>query len=251
MAGVQEKPKGPMIVNIACPKCGGQATEYGEKRWSCSFCGNKFVLAADPSHTFVQSNVHIQGQAAFELDVANAKRPFPKMVKMNEHNPDFFGKLIAENRLKITAHERQVSRKKIIKNVALFVCGVMWFIGCLGLLGALLPPHDADHAAVIVGLILWAMVSLFPFAVFLKFRNEMREYGVMILKFQQAIASFEQQNSMDTKIGDFIVCPHCDSPADYFPLNSPPPPEGLKHCLKCGRQYFTNGLNSYRALFNK
>jgi hypothetical protein len=240
-----------MIVNMACPKCGGQATEYEEKKWSCSFCGNRFVLAADPSHTFVQSNIHIQGQATFELDVPNAKAPVPKMVKMNEHNPDFFGKRIAENRLKITAHERQVGRKKIMKNVALSICGVMWFIGCLALLGALLPPHDSDQGAVIVGLVLWAMLSLFPFAIFLKFANEMRQYGLMILKFQQANLSFEQQNLMDTKIGDFMVCPHCDSVADYFPLKSPPPKEGLKHCLKCGRQYFTNGLTAYRILINK
>jgi protein-arginine kinase activator protein McsA len=62
-----------MLINIACPKCGGKATEYDDKKWSCSFCGNKFIFTVDPSHTFVQSNVHIQGEAPFELDVAKAK----------------------------------------------------------------------------------------------------------------------------------------------------------------------------------
>jgi len=34
-----------MIVNMACPKCGGQATEYDEKKWSCLRCPRKFSTA--------------------------------------------------------------------------------------------------------------------------------------------------------------------------------------------------------------
>jgi Zn finger protein HypA/HybF involved in hydrogenase expression len=241
-----------MIVNMACPKCGGQATEYDEKKWSCPFCGNKFTIAVGPSHTFVQSNVHIQGHASFELDVANVKLPLPKMVKMIEHDPDFFGKLITENTLKIAVHQRQASRKKATKTLALACCVLLWSFGALACFGILVGPRDSESVGTgIVGVVLLAIVSLFPFAVFLYFRKEMREYNLMIQKFQQTISSLEEQNSMDTKVGDYIVCPHCESALDYFALNCPPPVEGLKHCLKCGRQYFSNGLNSYRVLFNK
>jgi hypothetical protein len=241
-----------MIVNMACPKCGGQATEYDEKKWSCLRCGNKFVYApVQPSHTFVQSNVHIQGQATFELDVANTKLPSPKMVKMIEHDPNYFGKRISDNAFKITWHQREASRKKTIKNFALAICVLMWLIGSLPFLGALLSPHDSEQGFVIPGLVLWGMVSLFPFAIFRIFRKEMREDNLMIQHFQQTNSSIEQQNLMDTRVGDYIICPHCETTSDYVPLNSPPPIEGLKHCLKCGRQFFTSGLNSYPVLFKK
>jgi rubredoxin len=102
-----------MIVNMACPKCGGQATEYDERKWSCLRCGNKFIFAPEqPSQTFVQSNVHIEGQAAFELDAANIKPPSPKMVKMAEHDPDYFRERIANNAYRITDLQEQVPWKK-------------------------------------------------------------------------------------------------------------------------------------------
>lgn len=241
---------------MACPKCGGQATEYDEKKWSCLRCGNKFVFApTQPSHTYVQSNVHIQGQATFELDAANAKSPSPKMVRMIEHDPNYFGKRIADNALKITWHQRQASQKKIIKNLALIFCVLLWSFGGLGclavLVGLFVGPHDSDDGSGMVGVILLGLISLFPFFVFRNFRKEMREYNLMVQNLQQTNSSFEQQNLMDTKIGDFIICPHCETTSDYVPINSPPPIQGLKHCLKCGRQFFTSGLNSFPILFNK
>src|SRR5665213_2181975 len=142
-----------MIVNMACPKCGGQATEYDEKKWSCLRCGNKFVFApVQPSHTFVQSNVHIQGQAAFELDAANAKLPVPKTVKMIEHDPNYFGKRIADNILKITAHQRQASRKKSIKNLALFFLVLLWSFGGLVFLVILAAAYAHDSESVSSGI---------------------------------------------------------------------------------------------------
>jgi ribosomal protein L37AE/L43A len=236
-----------MIVNMACPKCGGQATEYDEKKWSCLRCGNKFVFApVQPSHTFVQSNVHIQGQATFELDVANAKPSSAKMVKMIEHDPNYFGKQIADNALKIMVHQRQASRKKSIQSFALIMCVLLWSFGALAFLGILVGPHDSNSVGSgVVGLVILGLVSLFPFFVFRNFHKEMREYNLMVQNLRQTNASLEQQNLMDTRIGDYIVCPHCETTSDYVPINSPPPVEGLKHCLKCGRQFFTSGLNSF------
>ena len=102
-----------MIVNMACPKCGGQATEYDENKWSCLRCGNKFIFAPEqPRQTIVQSNVHIQGQSNFELDTANARSPVPRMVKMAEHDPDYFGKRMAGNTLQITRLQQLLRRKK-------------------------------------------------------------------------------------------------------------------------------------------
>jgi hypothetical protein len=243
-----------MIVNMACPKCGGQATEYDDKKWSCLRCGNKFIFApAQPSQTFVQSNIHIQGQATFELDAANTRPPVPKMVKMIEHDPDYFGKHIAINALKTAALQRQVPRGKIIKNIALFFFFVLMFwCGSVIYVGVFAEPHDSDTVvAVIMVFIFFGLPSLIPFYVYRRYRKQVRDYNSLIKNLQQTNSSLEQQNLMDTKIGDYIICPYCATPSDYVALNSPPPVEGLKHCLKCGRQFFTSGFNSYPVLFKK
>jgi hypothetical protein len=244
-----------MIVNMACPKCGGQATEYDEKKWSCLRCGNKFVFAPiQPSHTFVQSNVHIQGQATFELDAANSKPPVPKTVKMIEHDPNYFGKQIADNVVKITVHQRQASQKKTIKNLGLIFCVLLWSFSGLVFLVILAAAfaHDSESVgSCIAGLVILGLLSLFPFFVFHNFRKEMNVYNLMVRNLQQTNSSLEQQNLMDTKVGDNMLCPHCETTFGYVPVNSPPPIEGLKHCLKCGRQFFTSGLNSFQVLFKK
>lgn len=243
-----------MIVNMACPKCGGQATEYDENKWSCLRCGNKFIFApVQPSQTFVQSNVNIQGQATFELDTANTKPPVPRMAKMIEHNPGYFGKRIADNATKITALQSQLSGEKVKKSIALLIFLVMLFwCGCVVCVGIFAEPHDSDTVgAVIMVFILFGLPTLIPFYKYRRLRRQTREGNSQIKNLQQANLSMEKQNVMDTKIGDYIVCPYCTAPSDYVALNSPPPVEVLKHCLKCGRQFFTSGLNSYPVLFKK
>jgi len=243
-----------MIVNMACPKCGGQATEYDENKWSCLRCGNKFIFAPEqPSQTIVQSNVNIQGQATFELDAANIKSPSPKMVKMAEHDPDYFRERIANNAYRITDLQKQVPWKKIIKYIALlFFIPLMSWCGIVVCVVVFAEPHDSDDVvAGIVLLVFSGMPALISFYVYRRFRNQLREYNSQIKKLQQANLSMEQQNLMDTKIGDYVICPYCAAPSDYVALKSRPPVEGLKHCLKCGRQFFTSGLNSYPILFKK
>ena len=243
-----------MLVNMACPKCGGQATEYDEKQWSCSFCGNKFVVAVDPRHTSVQSNVHIQGQATLELDVANAKPPSPKMLKMCEHDPNHFGKRIADNAFKIGIYQRQASRNKTIKNFALVIFVLMWLFGGLVLVLLFEGSKDPDSVSFglgIYGLVFLGLLSPILLFAYIHCRKDVFNCNLMIQKFQETNFSLQKQNLMDTRVGDYIVCPHCEATLDYFPINSPPPVEGLKHCLKCGRQFFTKGLNSYPVRFNK
>jgi hypothetical protein len=243
-----------MLVNIACPKCGGKATEYDDKKWSCSFCGNKFVLTIDPSHTFVQSNIHIQGQAPFELDVTKAKPPVPKMVKMIEHDPNYFGKRIKDNTFTISVYQHQASRNKTIKNAVLAIFLLMWLFGILLLVPLFKGPSGPDSinfSLGIIGLVLLLILSPILLFAYVHCHKEISASKSMIQKFQAITSSLQQENSMDTKIGDYIVCPHCEAALDYFPINSPLPIEGLRHCLKCGRQFFTKGLRSYPVVFNK
>jgi hypothetical protein len=245
-----------MIVNMACPKCGGQATEYDDKKWSCLRCGNKFIYApVQPSHTFVQSNVHIQGQATFELDAKNAKPPVPKTAKI-----DNLTKSITENTHRIAGINRRISSHKVIKRIALYFTVLIGGPGLMVIIVALVgsfsdkdfPGDGGENVGFLLVLCtVLGMLLIGPVAAFVIFRNKIREDNSLMQKLQQTISSLEQQNLADTKVGEYVICPYCENAAHYVPLNSPPPVEGLKHCLKCGRQFFTSGLNSYPVVFKK
>jgi rubredoxin len=248
-----------MIVNMACPKCGGQATEYDENKWSCLRCGNKFIFAPEqPRQTIVQSNVHIQGQGNFDLDTANARPPAPRIIKMIEHDPGYFSKRIAINTTKITALQNELPWKVTKKNIALPIFLVMligWGIVLSLVLWTALfvkPRPDGDVVEqIVIFLFLIGLPALISFFIYRPLHNRVRELKSQLKELQQSNLSMGQENSRDTKIGDYIVCPHCAAPSDYVALKSPPPAEGLRHCLKCGQQFFTSGLNSYPVLFKK
>jgi|ERR1700722_828526 len=238
-----------MIINMACPKCGAQATEYDEKKWSCLRCGNKFVYEpVQPSHTFVQSNVQIHGQATFELDVANAKSPLPKMVKMIEYDPSYFGKQIAGENNKITGYKALKYPIYILQAVFLSICVVLVLVELLCFYSIMFYSHD-DFVGNIVAVVGVGVFFFISFLLFRRFRSAIKTHNLNIQNCQQAIYSFEHQNQTDTKVGDYIVCPHCETAFEYIPLNSAPPTESLKHCLNCGRQFFNSGLNSYPVKF--
>jgi len=110
---------------------------------------------------------------------------------------------------------------------------------------------DLIITADIVTVIIFGLPALVALFFYIRFRKQVLACKSKIKDLQQANLSMEQQNSMDTKIGDYIVCPHCAAPSDFVVLKSPPPAEGLRHCLKCGQQFFTSALNSYPVLFKK
>jgi len=237
-----------MIVNMACPKCGGQSTEYDDKKWSCLRCGNKFVYEpTQASHTLVQSNIHIQGQATFELDVENAKSPLPKLVKMIEHDPSYFGKQIEDKKRAITASKALKYPIYILKYFFLSICVVVGLVEVF--IGLSILTNKSNSDGDIFGF--FGNIGLFvvSFMLFWKFRKSIKQHDVVIQHLEQMIYSLEHDNRTDTKIGDYIICPHCENPFEYVTLNSMPPAESLKHCLNCGRQFFTSGLNSYPVQF--
>ena len=238
-----------MIVNMACPKCGGQSTEYDDKKWSCLRCGNKFVYEpTQASHTLVQSNVHIQGQATFELDVENVKSPLPKMVKMIEYDASFYGKQIEAKKGAIAASKVIKYPIYILQVVFLSICVLLVLVELLCFYSIAFYSHDdpSGNVVAVVGVGIFFAIS---FWLFRKFRKRIKYQDLIIQHCQQTIYSLEYQNQTDAKIGDYIVCPHCETPFEYVVLNSMPPAESLKHCLNCGRQFFTSGLNSYPVRF--
>jgi len=179
------------------------------------------------------------------------------MVKMIEHDPNCFGKRIEENKRFIVAINRRLSSHRFKRLIALIFIVVMGLVMVMAILGALealeSPPDKSDDSndvgMALVGLVMCGFFMLLPVLAFFYCRKEIRQDNLLIQKLQQTISSFEQQNHMDTRIGNYIICPHCETTLEYVPVDTPPPIEGLKHCLKCGRQFFTSGLNSYPVLF--
>jgi DNA-directed RNA polymerase subunit RPC12/RpoP len=221
-----------MIINMACPKCGAQATEYDEKKWSCLRCGNKFVYEpVQPSHTFVQSNVQIQGQATFELDVANAKSPLPKMVKMIEYDPSYFGRQIADINNEISARKTLKFPIYILQFIFGGICAFLLLVGTLGFIvgifTVLFSAHKEDNGDFIFGVISCAILFIPSYLLFRRYRKAIQAHNLIIQNSQQTIASLEYNNIVDSKIGDHIICPHCENAFEYVHMNTPPPVEGL------------------------
>jgi DNA-directed RNA polymerase subunit RPC12/RpoP len=124
-------------------------------------------------------------------------------------------------------------------------------LGLIGLLCiySLLFYSQDDTVGGIIAVSGLGVIIIISFLLFRKFRKRIKYQDLIIDQCQQAIYSLEHENQMDTKVGDYIVCPHCETPFEFVALNSTPPVESLKHCLNCGRQFFTSGLNSYPARF--
>ena len=185
-----------MIVNLSCPKCGGPASEYDEKKWQCLKCGDKFLYEpTQPNQTFVQNNVNIQGQVNFELDVANAKQPIPVKVKMVDYES-------------IKSKWREVLYGDLGK-------------GTMALL-ELLPPKQViitvwREALIGNGTIKKALLELLP--------------------------------KQEITVGYNTICPHCEAVFVCVKAGSPYPLEGIKHCLGCGKQFYTTNGVCYPVKF--
>jgi hypothetical protein len=129
----------------------------------------------------------------------------------------------------------------------LFVCIVVGLIAlsmCIVIL-----TKNIDLNSGVCFLIICGVLFVVALMFFWNFKKSIQRQDLIIKHLEQAIHSLEYENQIDTKVGDFIVCPHCDTPFEYISLNSIPPVESLKHCLSCGRQFFTSGLNSYPVRF--
>lgn len=75
-----------MVINMACPKCGGKASEYDTNKWSCLQCQNKFLYAPPPPPpaTIINTSVNIQGSGLFDLDTSKTCSPLPVFKKRSE-----------------------------------------------------------------------------------------------------------------------------------------------------------------------
>ncbi|MCG3147922.1 MAG: hypothetical protein PCFJNLEI_01363 [Verrucomicrobiae bacterium] len=239
-----------MIVNMSCPKCGGQASEYDEKKWRCLKCGNKFIYAPEaPSQTFVQSNINIHGQAAFELDVQNAKEPVPKTVNRFEHDPNYFYLTYAEIVKNIDACRKRLSSHKGSKLIALSLSIVFGVLAGFYAVRVFQKHALGEEKASPFPAIIFCIITGLTIRAFLINRREIREHISLLQRYQQKIANLDLEKQEVITVGNYTLCPYCDTVFDYVESDNPPVQDGLKHCLGCGKQFCIAHGNSYPVRF--
>ena len=68
-----------------------------------------------------------------------------------------------------------------------------------------------------------------------------------IRHYEQLKTEKELEGQQEITVGNYILCPHCEKVFEF--VKSENWPEGLKHCLGCGKQFYTSQGRSYPATF--
>ena len=168
---------------------------------------------------------------------------------MIDHDPSRFEKQVAHQNREIAKSQALKVPVQILKFFFLAICILVGLVELVVGFTFLIQKHESDSTEAVLGFFGCAALFIVSFMLFLKFQKSNKQHNAVIQNCQLAIYSLERDSLMDTKVGDYIICPHCENPSDYFPQGSLPPVEGLKHCLNCGKQFFTSGLNSYQVIF--
>lgn len=241
-----------MIVNMTCPKCGGRSSEYDQNKWCCLECGNKFIFAPQaPQQTFVQNTVSIQGQATYDIDVSKSKPPVPKIQKRGDGQPEFFARQIAITTQEVNALQQQREQASLARKLWL-VANIVWIpfiaLSAFSLLDMMVHgKKEFDN--------LWMSAILFivcPIGLlfFLKWRKSKLLIGSVYKAIQEQlnhISVLELEKQEDVTIGNYVLCPFCETVVEYVPLGVAHT-DGLRHCLSCGRQVYTSGGFSYPVI---
>lgn len=250
-----------MIVNMACPSCGGQSTEYDEHKWTCLKCGNKFIYApVSPPQTqnYVQNTVNVVGQPTYELDVQNAKPAKPILKTRFEHSPGQFDDfstpdkfLSAESKTRAALDlniwgsygdfEAQASKAKS-QNENSKIIWLFWSI-----LFSVITVIGITNKSWLIICILPTIVSVLNLCIrhwrdAFKLRPLLQELELSKRQVEQEKAVLEQKKKEKIIIGYQPICPFCM--ADIAN-----PSSGLTHCLKCGKQFHYSNERSYPVRF--
>lgn len=221
-----------MVVNMACPQCGGQASEYDANKWACLQCRNKFLYAPPPPPpaTIINTSVNIQGSGLFDLDTAKACKPTPLFKKRSESDQTYKGQMRSITDA-IDWHEKALAKNCSQQKVVAWIC-VFLLTLCfpLGWLGEVLKSDEITCLALIscpvVSCFLWIGCK--------------RNKGTIEAKLTELRSQKLKHEEDDQSIfvGHRGSCPLCG--ATLFQIGVKENwPSGLQHCLQCGKQAFT------------
>jgi ribosomal protein L37AE/L43A len=231
-----------MIVNLACPSCGGQGTEYDLNKWACLHCGSKFAFVP-PTSPVGQGSIQRIDRSDYELDASSARPATQILRSQYEVDPGAF----AEPPAVISAEDQEApddsgyGRRTLgelaKKNEA---SKTVWFLGAM-MFCLLAAKGIVDRN--------WAALCAVPAVgclvmVWLR-RSEATEINVMLKHarilqqhMEEKWNDFEAKKNEKVIVGHQPVCPFCLSEASGA--------SGFNQCARCGKPFHYENECSYR-----
>lgn len=211
-----------MIVDMACPGCGGRSTEYDERKWLCLKCGNKFIYApAEAPATTIHNVVTIAGEAPFELDVSRAVAA-RKLFRRRADDPQTHSQLTV-----MDTDIRHLEQDSTVATVwvAVYGFGALYF-GVLTL-NFLFKGEGGFFVTLIpAALLIRGLLNRYPKLIAQK--NQLRESRRLRIEYPEG----------ENFIGYQPLCPYCHAEIAATETT-------IGRCVKCGKPSYYIANNSY------
>ncbi len=204
-----------MIVDMRCPKCGGNTARYEGHRWRCLKCSNFFIYEppAVPTTT-VQHFVNVSGDAQYDLDVSGAIAARPRYDTVEDGWPDAVSHLNTILSL-IKYRQKEVAGYKKAANIMGIVAITFGGITVMLLQNWLLIAIATGAVAIVL-----TIASL----------SQLLSEDDELKGLEQQKAELEKPKAKNI-IAYQPICPYCR--AEVSAVN-----KVLTHCLKCGKRFY-------------
>lgn len=223
-----------MVINMACPKCGGKASEYDTNKWACLQCQQKFLYAPPPPPpaTNINTSVNIQGSGLFDLDTSKTCSPLPVFKRRSEVDQSYIVELRSINAV-IANNEQSLTKTCTHGKVCRWVCVNSGILMVLSLIIGYISEN------IICGMIFWfsLLACSVSGVVWFGYNLSKRSRVAEIAKLHNQKNKHEERDQA-VLVGHRGCCPLCG--ANLFQIEGKSNrPSGLQHCLQCGKQAFT------------
>ena len=207
-----------MLVDMRCPKCGGNSTQYDERKWRCLHCSNYFLYEPiEPPKTTVQHFVNISGDAQYDLDVSGATAARPQYDTLKDGWPTAVYSYNSEVE-SIAKYEKEATGRFGFFTICVVV---MFFLIMVTVMFA-----NANSAWGYLTA-LAAFYGLSPLFGSLTDYFEARSCVKSAKQRKEALENPESRNLVAYQ----PLCPYCR--AEVSAIN-----KVLTHCLKCGKRFY-------------
>jgi DNA-directed RNA polymerase subunit RPC12/RpoP len=211
------------VQSMSCPKCGRQATEYAEGKWQCLHCGIKFLYEKPTAPiTNIATTVSLDAAALYDIEAGGPANNKPLMKTSGSvYGCDESFMLI---RRKWAAAD----------DIASFAGKATVFVIPFLILGMC-----AKSSLLTTGGLLLLVASI---ALYVALRVRSRRLRDEMYNRERELALIPGPQK---QVGTIVLCPYCRADYKSYPHDEQSPRQ-LTHCLKCGKQFLIDGLNSYR-----
>lgn len=229
------------IINCACPKCGKQTSEYDNDKWTCLYCGNKFVIKDEANTTIINnSSLNVSGSGLFNLE-PNGLEPVA----------------ISEDMSKLVNQQTIIyaSQSDYLNNWPWKIIIIIIFSCVIGLISLLF--YEFKMVFMCFGLNLGIWITI-----------------LVSIEKAQTKRFLERKEKFTSKLNLYEVhyrnmyhCPYCNAEYGQKTINDddlqrliswklqydedpdigvPPVEDRLDHCKECGKQFFIKDNKMYK-----